>query len=123
MSAAIFSLVLALAGVVFGLFALKGLATCIHQVILQRIANSILAENQRRMFAKLMRENIAFFADRHSSEFLARMTAGATAVTKILNLVISALGRDLLTLIGLGAVMVYQDPIMSLFGSWSRHRR
>lgn len=111
-----FSLVLALAAVVFGLFALKGLATYIHQVILQRIANSILAENQRRMFAKLMRENIAFFADRHSSEFLARMTAGATAVTQILNLVISAVGRDLLTLIGLAAVMVYQDPIMSLFG-------
>lgn len=108
--------VLLLACVVFGLFALKGFATYVQQVILQRIANAILADNQRRMFAKLMRESVGFFADRHSSEFLQRMTAGATAVTQILNLLISAAGRDLLTLIGLGAVMVIQDPVMSLFG-------
>lgn len=108
--------VLLLACVVFGLFALKGFATYVQQVILQRIANAILANNQRRMFAKLMRESIGFFADRHSSEFLQRMTAGATAVTQILNLLISAVGRDLLTLIALGAVMVIQDPVMSLFG-------
>jgi ABC-type multidrug transport system fused ATPase/permease subunit len=100
----------------FLLFATKGLATYGQAVILQRIGNAILAANQRRLFTKLMHESIGFFADRHSSEFLARLTTGANSVTQVLNLVVTAFGRDLLTLLGLVIVMVVQDPIMSLFG-------
>ncbi len=58
-----------------------------------------------------MSESIAFFSERHSSEFLARLTSGANSVTQVLNLLINALGRDLLLLIGLVAVMVMQDPV------------
>ena len=47
-----------------------------------------------------MSESVAFFSERHSSEFLARLTAGAASVTQVLNLLINALGRDLLLLIG-----------------------
>jgi ATP-binding cassette subfamily B protein len=100
----------------FVLFAIKGLATYGHAVILQRIGNAILAANQRRLFTKLMHESVGFFADRHSSEFLTRFTTGANSVTQVLNLVVTAFGRDLLTLLGLTVVAVVQDPIMSLFG-------
>ena len=98
------------------LFALKGLSTYGHTVILSKIGNAILANNQRRLFAKLMRENVGFYAERHSSEFLARLSAGAQAVTQVLNLLVSAVGRDVLSLIGLVTVMAVQDPWMSLFG-------
>ena len=98
------------------LFALKGAATYGHTVILSKISNAILASNQRRLFAKLMRENVGFYSERHSSEFLARLTAGAQSVTQVLSLLINAVGRDLLSLVGLAAVMVIQDPWMSLSG-------
>src|ERR1700716_2869125 len=98
------------------IFTVKGAATYGHTVILSKISNAILANNQRRLFAKLMSENIAFFSDRHSSEFLARLTTGTNSVTQVLNLLINALGRDLLLLTGLVAVMLMQDPYMSLFG-------
>jgi ABC-type multidrug transport system fused ATPase/permease subunit len=98
------------------IFALKGAATYGHSVILSQISNAILANNQRRLFAKLMTESIAFYSDRHSSEFLARLTAGANSVTQVLNLLINAVGRDLLSLIALVIVMVTQDPLMSLLG-------
>jgi ABC-type multidrug transport system fused ATPase/permease subunit len=98
------------------LFTLKGVATYGHTVILSKISNAILANNQRRLFAKLMSESIAFFSQRHSSEFLARLTSGANSVTQVLNLLINALGRDLLLLIGLVAVMLMQDPYMALLG-------
>jgi ATP-binding cassette subfamily B protein len=64
-----------------------------------------------------MSESIGFFSQRHSSEFLARLTAGATSVTQVLTLLINAVGRDLLSLIALVAVMVMQDPYMSLLGA------
>ena len=98
------------------LFTLKGAATYGHTVILSKISNAILASNQRRLFAKLMRENVGFYSERHSSEFLARLTAGAQSVTQVLSLLINAVGRDFLSLVGLAAVMVIQDPWMSLFG-------
>jgi ATP-binding cassette subfamily B protein len=96
------------------LFAVKGLATYGQAVILARIGNRIIAENQRRMFSKLLEQNVGFFAERHSSEFVARLNAGAVAASQVLNLVITAFGRDLLSLIGLVAVMAYQDPLMSV---------
>ncbi len=105
-----------LSGVTVLIFILKGAATYGHQVILSQISNAILANNQRRLFAKLMTESVGFFSERHSSEFLARLTSGAYSVTQVLNLLINALGRDLLLLIGLVAVMVMQDPYMALLG-------
>src|SRR5262245_35317505 len=81
---------------------------------MSRIAYSIIAANQRRLFDKLMKESLGFFADRHSSEFIARLTTGANAASYVVNMLITAVGRDLLSLIGLLAVMVVQDPVMSL---------
>jgi subfamily B ATP-binding cassette protein MsbA len=98
------------------IFGIRGLATYFSTVMLSRIGNRIVADHQRRMFDKLLHENMSFFADRHSSEFIARMTTGANAVSSVINLLITAVGRDLMSLIGLTIVMVTQDPIMSLGG-------
>jgi ATP-binding cassette, subfamily B, bacterial MsbA len=99
-----------------GIFAAKGFATYGGTVTLSRIGNRIIAENQRHMFDKLLHENIGFFADRHSSEFIARLTTGTAAVSQVINLLITAIGRDLMSLIGLCIVMAAQDPAMSIGG-------
>jgi len=98
------------------IFTIKGAATYGHTVILSKISNAILANNQRRLFAKLMSENIAFFSNRHSSEFLARLTTGTNSVTQVLNLLINAIGRDVLSLIALVIVMLMTDPFMAILG-------
>jgi len=95
-------------------FMVKGFATYGHMVILSRIGNRIVADNQQRLFDKLLTERISFFADRHSSEFAARLTAGTFAVNQVLNQLVTALGRDLLTLVGLVGVMFIQEPLLSL---------
>jgi ATP-binding cassette, subfamily B, bacterial MsbA len=101
-------------GVAAGLiFAFKGAATYGQSVILSRIANHIVAENQRRLFGKMLDESIGFFADRHSSEFAARLMAGASAATQVLNLLITSIGRDLSQLIMLVGVMAIQDPLLA----------
>jgi ATP-binding cassette subfamily B protein len=98
------------------IFAAKGFSTYGSTVTLSSIGNSIIADNQRRLFDKLLHEDIGFFADRHSSEFIARLTTGANAVSQVINLLITAIGRDAMSLIGLVTVMVIQDPVMSLIG-------
>ena len=102
--------------ITMAIFAAKGMASYGATVMLSSIGNRIVADNQQRMFDKLLRENMGFFADRHSSEFIARLTTGANAVSQVINLLITAIGRDLMSLIGLCVVMVTQDPVMSLAG-------
>jgi ABC-type multidrug transport system fused ATPase/permease subunit len=96
------------------IFTIKGLSNYGQLVILARIGNRISADNQRRMFDKLLQQDLAYFQDRHSSEFTARMTYGANAASSALNLLFLALGRDALTLVGLVAVMLVQAPILGL---------
>jgi ATP-binding cassette subfamily B protein len=95
-------------------FSLRGLATYGQAVILSRIGNGIVAENQRRLFAKMLQHNLGFFADRHTSEFTARLSTGATSATNVLNLLITGVGRDFFTLVALVTVMFIQDPMMTL---------
>jgi ATP-binding cassette subfamily B protein len=109
-----FSSVLKVSLLIMLVFSLRGLATYGHQVILARVGNSIVAENQRRLFNKLQQQNLAFFGERHSAELLSRLSAGAAAANSALSLVITAIGRDFLTLVALTIVMVVQDPVMSL---------
>ena len=103
-------------GIILLLFIVRGIAIYGQTVTLSKISNAILANNQRRLFSKLMSESVAFFSARHSSEFLARLTQGANSVTQVLNLLINAVGRDLLLLVGLIAVMLIQDAYMAMLG-------
>ncbi len=111
-----FSDIVALAIVIILLFTAKGLATYGQAVMLARVANRITAENQRRMFDKLVQEGMEYLADRRSSEFMTILMQGTTAVSGVLRVVVLALGRDLLTLIGLVVVMTVQKPFLSLIG-------
>jgi ATP-binding cassette subfamily B protein len=102
--------------IIFLLFLIRGIAIYQQTVTLSKISNAILANNQRKLFTKLMSESVGFLSARHSSEFLARLTAGANSVTQVLNLLINAVGRDLLLLIGLIVVMLVQDAYMTMLG-------
>src|SRR5581483_10679025 len=90
-------------------------AYLIGDVINQTYVHRIITDNQRALFAKLLKEGLGFFSDRHSTEFLARLTTGANSATQVINLLIVSVGRDLMSLIGLVTVMVIQDPVLSFF--------
>jgi ATP-binding cassette, subfamily B, bacterial MsbA len=97
------------------LFMMKAAATYGSSLTLARIGNRIIAYNQRAMFAKLLQQNVGYFGDRHSSELMARLSTGAAAASSVLNLLVTSIGRDLVSLVALATVMAVQDPIMSLF--------
>ena len=111
-----FSAIVAFGLATMVLYMLKGASTYGQTVVLARINSRIIADIQQRTFDRLLNQGLGYFADRHSSDFVARLTAGTTAVTQVLNLLILAIGRDLLTLIGLAVVMVIQDPVLFVIG-------
>ena len=91
----------------------KGFSAYGQQVALARVANAIVADVQRRVFAKMLTMTVGFFNTRHSTDFIARQSFIGQSASNVLNVVITALSRDTLTLLGLVAVMVAQDPLMA----------
>jgi len=98
------------------LFAVKGVSIYSQQVILAKVSNQIEAENQRRMFDKLLQQNLAYFKDKHSSQFVAQIAYGSGAASNALKILITRLGRDLMSLVGLVVVMLLQAPLLTLIG-------
>ena len=99
---------------IFGLFLLRGVSSYVYAVILARVGNRIIATLQSRLFDHILRMDMRYFQDRHSSEFMTRIAMSAGAVRDTLQLLVVSLGRDVLTVIGLVTVMIVQDPKLSI---------
>ena len=100
-------------GAIVAIYAVKGFSTYGQTVVLARVANAIVADLQKRIFDKMLAMKLAFYDARHSSEFIARQAFISQSASGTLNLLITALARDVLTMIGLFWVMIAQDPLMS----------
>ena len=96
------------------LFLLRGVASYGYLVLLSRTGNHIVAAVQTRVFDHLLRQNLTFFQNRHSSEFMTRLALAANGVRDSLQVLVTSAGRDVLTVIGLVTVMFIQDPLMAL---------
>ena len=101
-------------GAVALIYTVKGFATYGQTTALARVANSIVADVQTRIFDKMLNLSVGFYNIRHSTEFIARQAFISQSASGALNLLINVLARDLLTLIGLGIVMIRQDAVMSM---------
>jgi ATP-binding cassette, subfamily B, bacterial MsbA len=103
-----------LAFAVLGLFVLRGLCTYGALVVLSRTGNRIVATVQERVFEQLLRQNLLYFQDRHSTEFIARLALAANGVRDCLQVVVQGIARDGFQVIGLIAVMIWRDPMIAL---------
>lgn len=103
-----------LAIVVVLIFTIKGLATYAHKVILARVGNGIVAGIQNRLYKHILSQDLAFHQRTGAGELVTHMSTNAAAVRRALEIVITSVGRDVLTLIALLAVMFIKDPLISL---------
>ena len=107
------SAVWVISGAIVAIYTVKGFSTYGQTVVLAHVANNIVADVQNRIFRKMLRFSLAFYNVRHSTEFIARQAFISQSASTTLNLLITSLSRDVLTVIGLAAVMISQDPLMS----------
>ncbi len=103
----------ALGGALIGLATIKGFSAYGQTVTLSKIGNRIIADYQNKLYENLLKQGIPFFSQRHSAEFLNRLNSGAVGARSILQILITTVGRDLLSLIGLVTVMIIQDPFLA----------
>ncbi|MEM1316903.1 MAG: ABC transporter ATP-binding protein [Pseudomonadota bacterium] len=99
--------------VVAAIFLIKGAVSYFQAVILQRIGNNMVARYQRRIFRHLLDLDVNFFSKQHSATLVSRLNQNTSAVRDLLNTIVLAYARDLVTLIGLVGVMIYRDPFLA----------
>ena len=108
------SALISIAVAVLVIYVARGIASYGQGVILYFIGSDLVADAQRRLVGKLMRDDVGTMLTRTSSELVQKITIAADSGRQLLHTLVTGLGRDILTLIGLVIVMVLQDPLMSL---------
>ncbi|WP_421914726.1 ABC transporter ATP-binding protein [Mesorhizobium sp.] len=96
------------------IFILKGLANFIQAYFMSRVGNAIIADRQRKIYDRVLAQGIEFYHSTSSSDLITRMTNNAQAARNVLDLVVTSYVRDLVTLVALVAVMVWQQPALSV---------
>lgn len=95
-------------------FMIRGVASYGQAVILARIGNNLVARYQRRIVAHLMQLDMGFFTATRSGELAAQINQNVHGIRDMLSTTLTAVARDAVSLVALVAVMVAQDPVLSL---------
>lgn len=99
---------------VFVVFLVRGLATYIHTIMMNKIGQSIVADIQKSLFDKFMVMDLAFFHANPSGQLISRVINDVNVMRVAVSDSLTGLGKSLLTLIFLIAVMFYQDWKLSI---------
>ncbi|MCZ2327970.1 ABC transporter ATP-binding protein [Bartonella sp. F02] len=104
-----FGMIVFISSIIAFIFILKGISTFAQIYFLSKAGNSIVAEQQRKIYARLMEQGVSFYHKNTSSDLLVRVTHNATAARNIIDTIITTFVRDLLSVIGLVLVMLIQN--------------
>ncbi|THV24090.1 ABC transporter ATP-binding protein [Peteryoungia ipomoeae] len=107
-------LVWLICGSIFVAFVIRGLAGYGQAVTLAKIGNNIVARYQTRLFNHLMSLSVGYFSEARSGRLAAQINQNINGIRDVLNLTVTSLARDLVTLIALLGVMFYQDIVLSM---------
>jgi len=103
-----------LAGLVLIIFVVRGSAMYGQSVILARIGNRIVADLQKRLYDHVLAQGMVFHEENRTGDLSVRITQNCQAARLALHAVATRLGIDLTTVIGMIAVMFWNDVNMSL---------
>jgi ATP-binding cassette, subfamily B, bacterial MsbA len=95
-------------------FAIRGMATYGQSVILAKVGNNLVARYQKRIFDHLMKLDIGFFTEMRSGRLAAQINQNVGGIRDLLGTTLTAIARDLVSLVALVAVMIIQDPVLSM---------
>ncbi len=107
-------MVAVIAAWVLAIFLVRGASAYGQTVLLGRIGNRIVARLQARIYDHVLAQGMAFHAREGTGELTTRITINCTAARQALDLVATRLGADLLSVVVLVAVMLWQDLTMAL---------
>lgn len=108
------SLLLLLAGAALALALVKGLADYADSVLMSRVGLRVITDVQNRLYARLIRADIAYFNAQPSGVLISRLISDVWLLRSAAANVLTGIGRDAVTIVFLVGVMFYQDWTLAL---------
>ena len=96
-------------GAVMAAFVIKGLANYAQATLMAYVGLHIVADNQNRLYAHLSRLDLSFFHRNPTGKLISRFTYDINLMRGAVSNVLTSLGKDLLSVVGLVTVMFIQD--------------
>lgn len=96
-------------GAIIATFVIKGVANYAQTVIMSLVGLRIIADCQNKLFAHLVRMDLRYFQQQATGSLISRFTVDINSIRVAVSTALTSLGKDLLMLIGLVAVMFIQD--------------
>jgi len=94
---------------VFLTFLLKGFANFGQSMLMSFVGFRIIADNQNKLYAHLTRMDLGFFHGHSTGKLISRFTVDINQMKVAVSNALTGVGKDLLSLIGLVAVMFAKD--------------
>lgn len=101
-------------GAVLAAFVIKGIATYGQSALMMQVGQAILADMQNRLFRHILRLDLAELRRRGTGPLASHFITDINMMREAVSTGLTGLGRDVLGVIALGGVMVYQDPMLAL---------
>lgn len=95
------------------IFMFKGVATFAQSVLMARAGNRIVAQKQMQIYHRLVGQGVSFFNTTETSDLLIRVTQTAQMARAVIDTLVTGYVRDVLTLVALVGLMIYQQPLLS----------
>lgn len=95
-------------------FAVRGVSTYVHTVMMSKIGHHIVADIQNHLFSNFMRLDLAFFHKHDSGALLSNVINDVSVMRSSVTNTLTGLGKSLFTLIFLIGLMFYRDWKLTL---------
>src|SRR6185437_5734508 len=99
---------------VMGVVVIRAVTQFAQQSLMDSVGERAVAQTQRDMLSGLIRQDICTLSAIHSGQFVSNFIYDATLMRDAIVRGIAGIGLEFISLIGLGAVMVYQDWRLAL---------
>jgi subfamily B ATP-binding cassette protein MsbA len=101
------------AGLVFGLFVVRGLSIFAQTMLMSRLSFHVVTGLQTELFRHLIRADLSFFNETAPGKLLANFTSDVHLIRMSVAASVASVGRDLITLLALIGVMFSQDWLLA----------
>ena len=106
-------IVVGLSVLIMALFILRGAATYIHTILLDKIGLAVVADIQKELLSHFTALDLKFFYQNPSGQLISRVTSDTNLVRNAVTDVLTGMVKSLLTFVFLAGVMFYQDWLLA----------
>lgn len=99
---------------IFFIFFIRGIASYVETILMEKIGQSIVATIQSQMFGHFMHLDLKFFHKNPSGQLISRVTNDVDVLRSAVTGCLTGFGKNLITLLLLVVVMFYQDWVLAI---------